>query len=120
MIDIRPILPHEIEECKKLVPHGYDEPNWSQTYVALDDGVLAGLVGIEQIVIAEPLYVKDGHALVLHGLCTWLDGFMRAIGVKKWLAFVSDDHGKFQQLLKRHMPVTFYRERPGLWFTRKF
>ena len=126
-IDIRPIKPAEIEAASKLVPEGYDAPEWSKAIVITDDDVLVGLLSIETILIAEPLYLSPNYhkkGLVLSNALCWLDGFMRlaarAVGVNKWLAFVSDDHSKFQELVKKHMPVTFYRERPGLWFTRRF
>jgi len=126
-IDIRPIKQDEIEAASKLVPEGYDAPEWSKAFVVTDDDVLVGLLSVETILVAEPLYLAPNYhkkGLVLSNTLCWLDGALRVIahnlGLKKWLAFVSDDHSQFQQLVEKHMPVTWYRERPGKWYTRTF
>jgi len=124
MIDIRPILTSEIESVKHLIPPGYDAPDWDNCYVIEDDRVLVGLIGMKVMLVAEPLYLKPGHALILHGACTWLDGFFRqtakALGLTQWHAFITDEHKAFQQLIERYMPVSWYREKPGKWYTRQY
>ena len=123
-IDIRPIKAEEVEYAKTLIPEGYAEPNWKQTYAIYDDDYLVGIVGIETLLVAEPLYLAKGNkqGLVLSSALCWLDGFMRvaasALGISKWYSFVSDENSKFQQAIEKHFPVTWYRERPGKWYTR--
>jgi hypothetical protein len=126
-VDMRPIRQDEIEQAKLLVPVGYAEPSWANTFVLENEGVLVGLVGIEQWVVAEPLYLSP-NAWKQTGCLTvalgWLDGLMRglcgSLGLQEWKAFITDEHAVFQRVIEKHMPVSWAREKPGKWYTRSF
>jgi hypothetical protein len=126
-MDIRPIKPTEIDAAKLLVPAGYAEPDWNRCFVMTEGDEIFGLMGVETQLILEPLYIKPSVAhkrSIVTKALFWADGFLRMMaagtGVTGWRAFIADENSKFQEFVKATMPVTWDRERPGLWFHRDY
>jgi hypothetical protein len=127
MIDIRRIREAEIDDARALIPMGYADPDWSRTYVAEVDGKLSGIMTINTQITLEPLYiaphVQQKRQLVGRMLC-WADGAIRSLaatlGVGQWMAYITDEHEVFQRFVEAEFPVTWQRELPGKWYTRRY
>ena len=124
MIDIRRLYEEEIEEAKALVPDRHCEPNWNLCWGVIEDGELVGVIGFEHRIVAEPQYMKKGHARAAHTAMAWLDGYIRPVaashGINEYSFFINDTHPEFQKFVRDNWPVHEWREEPGARFTRRF
>lgn len=125
MIEIRPLHQDEIPQAKEFVPAEAPEPDWKNCWAMFADGELSLIFAMEQRLVVEPLYRKNGnHHLQAFGTMTWIDGFLRGIATQQgkggYEFFVGDENPKFQEFIRKHLPVKEGREKAGLYFLRKF
>lgn len=124
MIDIRPLHKDEIPAARGFVPLDAAEPDWINVWAVFDGVEMVGIFGMEQRIVVEPLYMRDGRYSQGIMSMSWIDGFLRAhataLGRNGYEFFVGNDNEKFQHLVERHMPVSKGREKPGLYYFRKF
>lgn len=124
MIDIRAIHPEEIEQAKQLVPPDHAEPDWKCCKAVVEDGSITGIVGGGLKLCVEPLYIKKGHYVAAMMAFGHADGAMaklaEAYGLKGYEFHILDEHPEFQLFAAKHFPVTPGKERPGLYFFRRF
>lgn len=124
MIEIRPLKPDEISQAQKFLPGDAAKPDWNIMWAVLDEKEIVGVFGIENRIVVEPLYMKNGNYAQAYGAMTWIDGFLRAHAAAQgklgYEFFVGDNNPKFQEFIEKHLPVRKGREKPGLFFFRKF
>lgn len=125
MIEIRPLHMDEWLEAKKLLPSDAAEPDWPNCWAILDGTEFIGFFGMEKRLIVEPLYMKgENHHMQAYGAMTWIDGFLRGVagaeGKAGYEFFIGDNNERFQEFIDKHMPVKKGREKPGLYFFRRF
>lgn len=124
MIEIRPLHKDEIDLARHFVPETDGEPHWENIWAILDEKELVGIIGMENRLVVEPMYMKNGNYSQALMAMSWVDGFVRPIATQQgkngYEFFIGDSNKRFQELVERHMPVKKGREKVGLYFFRKF
>lgn len=121
MIEIRPLHEDEISLAKTAIPEGSPEPDWKTVWGVFWKGQLSHIFAMERRHVVEPMYSLGGnHNLAGFGAMTWIDGFLRAQGITGYEFFVADSNPKFQEFIAENLPVRQGREKPGMYYFRKF
>ena len=106
------------------MPEGNCEPDWKNVWAILDEHSLVGILGMENRLIVEPLYMGKGRYSQALMAMSWIDGFLRNVahntGKTGYEFFVGDENERFHTLIQRHLPVKAGREKKGLYYFRQF